>query len=88
MGRCVLHTRDLSLRAFTQALSGFKKVANRATTQVMMKTGKSSMQDMNCTRDSLRRSEGHVEKTNDRDYEVEERFTHRAHDQKISQAHP
>lgn len=34
--------------------AGFKKVANRATTQVMMKTG-------------------HVEKTNDRDYEVEER---------------
>lgn len=34
--------------------SGFKKNVNRATTQVMMKTG-------------------HVEKTNDRDYEVEER---------------
>jgi hypothetical protein len=33
---------------------GFKKNVNRATTQVMMKTG-------------------HVEKTNDRDYEVEER---------------
>jgi hypothetical protein len=41
---------------------GFKKNVNRATTQVMMKTG-------------------HVEKTNDRDYEVEERsvrnFLHR-----------
>ncbi|MCJ1292968.1 BAR adaptor protein Hob3 [Xylographa carneopallida] len=34
--------------------AGFKKNVNRATTQVMMKTG-------------------HVEKTNDRDYEVEER---------------
>ena len=34
--------------------TGFKKNVNRATTQVMMKTG-------------------HVEKTNDRDYEVEER---------------
>ncbi len=34
---------------------GFKKNVNRATTQVMMKTG-------------------HVEKTNDRDYEVEERW--------------
>ncbi|KAI9810560.1 MAG: BAR adaptor protein Hob3 [Phylliscum demangeonii] len=34
--------------------SGFKKNVNRATTQVMMKTG-------------------HVEKTNDRDYEAEER---------------
>jgi hypothetical protein len=34
---------------------GFKKNVNRATTQVMMKTG-------------------HVEKTNDRDYEVEERY--------------
>jgi hypothetical protein len=40
----------------TTAMSwaGFKKNVNRATTQVMMKTG-------------------HVEKTNDRDYEVEER---------------
>jgi hypothetical protein len=40
----------------TAAMSwaGFKKNVNRATTQVMMKTG-------------------HVEKTNDRDYEVEER---------------
>ncbi|KAI9796179.1 MAG: BAR adaptor protein Hob3 [Candelina submexicana] len=35
--------------------AGFKKNVNRATTQVMMKTG-------------------HVEKTNDRDYEVEERY--------------
>ncbi|EFE39689.1 hypothetical protein TRV_05600 [Trichophyton verrucosum HKI 0517] len=35
-------------------LLGFKKNVNRATTQVMMKTG-------------------HVEKTNDRDYEIEER---------------
>ena len=35
--------------------AGFKKNVNRATTQVMMKTG-------------------HVEKTNDRDYEVEERW--------------
>ena len=34
--------------------AGFKKNVNRATTQVMMKTG-------------------HVERTNDRDYEVEER---------------
>ncbi|KAM5459362.1 BAR adaptor protein Hob3 [Microsporum canis] len=34
--------------------AGFKKNVNRATTQVMMKTG-------------------HVEKTNDRDYEIEER---------------
>jgi hypothetical protein len=34
--------------------AGFKKNVNRATTQVMMKTG-------------------HVEKTHDRDYEVEER---------------
>jgi len=37
---------------------GFKKNVNRATTQVMMKTG-------------------HVEKTNDRDYEVEERYESR-----------
>ncbi|KAK2016109.1 hypothetical protein LZ32DRAFT_601689 [Colletotrichum eremochloae] len=36
-------------------ITGFKKNVNRATTQVMMKTG-------------------HVEKTNDRDYEVEERW--------------
>ncbi len=36
-------------------VTGFKKNVNRATTQVMMKTG-------------------HVEKTNDRDYEVEERY--------------
>jgi hypothetical protein len=35
--------------------AGFKKNVNRATTQVMMKTG-------------------HVERTNDRDYEVEERY--------------
>ncbi|KAL8707061.1 MAG: hypothetical protein Q9220_007832 [cf. Caloplaca sp. 1 TL-2023] len=40
--------------ALTLLCSGFKKNVNRATTQVMMKTG-------------------HVEKTNDRDYEVEER---------------
>jgi len=38
----------------TMSWAGFKKNVNRATTQVMMKTG-------------------HVEKTNDRDYEVEER---------------
>jgi hypothetical protein len=38
-------------------VAGFKKNVNRATTQVMMKTG-------------------HVEKTNDRDYEVEERSVH------------
>lgn len=57
---------------------GFRKNINRATTQVMMKTGEGAS--------SLRRSElsierrlsysinvGHVEKTNDRDYEVEER---------------
>ncbi|KJR87657.1 protein hob3 [Sporothrix schenckii 1099-18] len=37
--------------------AGFKKNVNRATTQVMMKTG-------------------HVEKTSDRDYEVEERRFH------------
>lgn len=37
--------------------AGFKKNVNRATTQVMLKTG-------------------HVEKTNDRDYEVEERYGH------------
>jgi hypothetical protein len=45
------------LYTFTTAAmswAGFKKNVNRATTQVMMKTG-------------------HVEKTNDRDYEVEER---------------
>jgi bridging integrator 3 len=35
--------------------AGFKKNVNRATTQVMMKTG-------------------HVERTSDRDYEVEERY--------------
>ena len=35
--------------------AGFKKNVNRATTQVMMKTG-------------------HVERTNDRDYEVEEPY--------------
>jgi amphiphysin len=35
--------------------AGFKKNVNRATTQVMMKTG-------------------HVERTNDRDYEIEERY--------------
>lgn len=39
----------------THGPTGFKKNVNRATTQVMMKTG-------------------HVEKTNDRDYEVEERW--------------
>ena len=39
--------------------AGFKKNVNRATTQVMMKTG-------------------HVERTNDRDYEVEERYNHDA----------
>lgn len=38
--------------------AGFKKNVNRATTQVMMKTG-------------------HVERTNDRDYEVEERYARR-----------
>lgn len=86
MGRCVLHTRDLLLGVFTQVLPGFKKVANRATTQVMMKTGKSSMQDMTCTRDSLRRGGGHVEKTNDRDYEVEERSVHLVYDQGRSRA--
>jgi amphiphysin len=40
----------------TDLVTGFKKNVNRATTQVMMKTG-------------------HVEKTNDRDYEVEERYS-------------
>jgi hypothetical protein len=40
--------------AAVMSWAGFKKNVNRATTQVMMKTG-------------------HVEKTNDRDYEVEER---------------
>ncbi|KAL9105545.1 MAG: hypothetical protein Q9227_009289 [Pyrenula ochraceoflavens] len=43
-----------STRRTDQADTGFKKNVNRATTQVMMKTG-------------------HVERTNDRDYEVEER---------------
>lgn len=38
--------------------AGFKKNVNRATTQVMMKTG-------------------HVERTSDRDYEVEERYVSR-----------
>jgi len=45
------HRRSLKL---AMSWSGFKKNVNRATTQVMMKTG-------------------HVEKTNDRDYEIEER---------------
>ena len=43
-----------SYRTHAARITGFKKNVNRATTQVMMKTG-------------------HVEKTNDRDYEVEER---------------
>ncbi|KAG2412691.1 reduced viability upon starvation protein [Aspergillus terreus] len=41
--------------------AGFKKNVNRATTQVMMKT----VHDTS--------AEGHVERTNDRDYEIEER---------------
>jgi hypothetical protein len=43
-----------TLTTAAMSWAGFKKNVNRATTQVMMKTG-------------------HVEKTNDRDYEVEER---------------
>ncbi|KZL73270.1 protein HOB3, partial [Colletotrichum tofieldiae] len=46
--------RKTSLDWTDGTTAGFKKNVNRATTQVMMKTG-------------------HVEKTNDRDYEVEER---------------
>lgn len=60
----VLETRDraevhqsylLASKTVKMSWAGFKKNVNRATTQVMMKTG-------------------HVEKTNDRDYEVEERL--------------
>ncbi|RMZ90766.1 hypothetical protein DV736_g2016, partial [Chaetothyriales sp. CBS 134916] len=43
-----------SILVLNMSWAGFKKNVNRATTQVMMKTG-------------------HVERTNDRDYEVEER---------------
>jgi hypothetical protein len=42
------------VKTLKMSWAGFKKNVNRATTQVMMKTG-------------------HVERTNDRDYEVEER---------------
>jgi hypothetical protein len=57
VGRYVGHNSAGAGRIWTDEYSpaaGFKKNVNRATTQVMMKTG-------------------HVEKTNDRDYEVEER---------------
>lgn len=50
---------------------GFKKNVNRATTQVMMKTGmRGDFGTFLYCADEL----GHVEKTNDRDYEVEERY--------------
>lgn len=56
LGRCVstLQANLLAAPLTSCSIVGFKKNVNRATTQVMMKTG-------------------HVEKTNDRDYEVEER---------------
>lgn len=52
LGRFEIHSPSFDLPPLTSL--GFKKNVNRATTQVMMKTG-------------------HVERTNDRDYEVEER---------------
>ena len=54
--------------------AGFQKKMSRATTTVMMKTGMSNMNRMG-ERLELNKSTGHVERTNDRDYEVEERYT-------------
>lgn len=54
--------------------AGFKKNVNRATTQVMMKTGTQRLQLDFETSEYADRFVGHVEKTNDRDYEVEERY--------------
>lgn len=61
-----------SIKLISDEPLGFKKVANRATTQVMMKTGMSLIVEPFPSR-SHPSNLGHVEKTNDRDYEVEER---------------
>ncbi|KAM5444771.1 BAR adaptor protein Hob3 [Microsporum ferrugineum] len=55
--------------------AGFKKNVNRATTQVMMKTGTLArlMSGLTSLLDKADIQTGHVEKTNDRDYEIEER---------------
>ncbi|KAM5440242.1 BAR adaptor protein Hob3 [Microsporum canis] len=55
--------------------AGFKKNVNRATTQVMMKTGMLArlMSGLTSLPDKADIQTGHVEKTNDRDYEIEER---------------
>lgn len=58
------------------ALIGFKKNVNRATTQVMMKTGGfwnvTPQHKWLCWSILI----GHVERTNDRDYEIEERYVY------------